>query len=629
MRFANLQHLRSTLGRILFLSVVSLFLFTIIQGDVKPAYGQSTLLPESNDFATRVLRDPWDMNEFSDISQGLNNSGVTIDLNNTIVQNGLFTATTLTTDSQFYPLFPGYRVPDPNGVWRSAIKIGKLGSRYPIPSATYKCIYFAMYNNASAADYFQVLWFADDNYTAGPWGFSVPPPTTPSIWRLYSMNLSTSDGGGVGTTPWTGNALWQGLRVDPSILTGVNFTFDWIRLTDCNAVNYTLTWMPPGGGTVYLWVRPGGATRDIRITPDLGMPNDGSEVIDTQGLPPGQYTFKLSTSPTVCCTQTLTTITINQAPIVTFAKPSYTSGTDYATANGNTWDMMDITDTPVISCTNNTTFSNGILSFDTLSVLQQPPECRPGGFTDPHFHLNTPTPVSTTEYRYLSFRMNASGQWGNWANVDEAMIIRWIWIIQGTGGIGSECYVESWDMPFDIGWQIYWLDLANPFNGSKEMTSGSCPTSGSLDWSTVTPIKLRFDPNENISAFTMHQDIDWIRLTKMDSVTHGTPFPIQLSLNKSPQGIAFSYYYTNDLNNPTQSPALPYTLLPPPGPFRVFLPALLSNYAGGSDPPPVTNPVTFMWNTSAVTPSQYYICAIANDGINQVTYCSETPVQVN
>src|SRR5438552_16813830 len=34
-----------------------------------------TALREGNDFATRVLGDPWDMNEFSDVSTSLNNAG--------------------------------------------------------------------------------------------------------------------------------------------------------------------------------------------------------------------------------------------------------------------------------------------------------------------------------------------------------------------------------------------------------------------------------------------------------------------------------------------------------------------------------------------------------------------------
>src|SRR5437588_12586284 len=36
-----------------------------------------TYLREGNDFATRVLGDPWNMNEFADISTSLNNAGRT------------------------------------------------------------------------------------------------------------------------------------------------------------------------------------------------------------------------------------------------------------------------------------------------------------------------------------------------------------------------------------------------------------------------------------------------------------------------------------------------------------------------------------------------------------------------
>src|SRR5258708_6499665 len=49
-------------------------------------------VPESSDFATRVLRDPWDMSLYSDVSQFLNDSGTQSAISNPAAADGLFTA---------------------------------------------------------------------------------------------------------------------------------------------------------------------------------------------------------------------------------------------------------------------------------------------------------------------------------------------------------------------------------------------------------------------------------------------------------------------------------------------------------------------------------------------------------
>ena len=60
------------------------------------AFGAATisvpniLVPESDDFATLILRDPWDMSEFTDISQYLNESGQRDIIRNPKVSNGIF-----------------------------------------------------------------------------------------------------------------------------------------------------------------------------------------------------------------------------------------------------------------------------------------------------------------------------------------------------------------------------------------------------------------------------------------------------------------------------------------------------------------------------------------------------------
>jgi hypothetical protein len=52
----------------------------------------SIQLREGDDFATRNLRNAWDMSEFADISQALNQSGQVNYLTNILVQDGVFSA---------------------------------------------------------------------------------------------------------------------------------------------------------------------------------------------------------------------------------------------------------------------------------------------------------------------------------------------------------------------------------------------------------------------------------------------------------------------------------------------------------------------------------------------------------
>jgi hypothetical protein len=80
--------------------------------------------PEGNDFATQVLRSPWTMSDYSEISQYINQSGQSSLLQSINLAGGIFSArSTATADAQFYPLFPGY--------W-TVMLIGKVGHNYPI-----------------------------------------------------------------------------------------------------------------------------------------------------------------------------------------------------------------------------------------------------------------------------------------------------------------------------------------------------------------------------------------------------------------------------------------------------------------------------------------------------------------
>jgi hypothetical protein len=599
----------------------------------------AAIVPESRDFSTLVLRDSWDMSQFSDISQYLNESGQRSIVDNVKVADGVFTGTSVGDHNQasngyFFPLFPGYE---------TAMLIGKVGHRYPVDSSVYKCLYISMKVDSPAAnnfgpDQYRIFWFADERMNTGgaPYGFTHGIPLYPEsgrdkpvpTWKLFRIDLSNPPTG-IGGQAWRSQPYWQGLRIDPTINGGVNFAVDWVRLTDCQANTQTVTWRPDKSLTT-LWLQPEGKQNYIQIATGVSG-GSGSYRLDVQGLAAGKYTVGLSSSNTSCCNvQSTEPLVINQTPVAVFNRPSPTSGKDYAREVGNPWDFSDSTD--VISVQDaNSVFSNGILDLVT-----------PPSTGDPMIFLNSPRALTNSDtYRYLNFRMYTEGPW---QNAPEGMIVRWIWVTPGSGG-GGECFLVSQDIPLDVGWHTYTIDLHDSYNGSPEQAAGRCD--GLRHWNDNSQInRFRFDPNENIRNIPLHQQLDWIRLTKVDRVTQGNPFPVQISLNKPSKGLSrIDFYYTNNLSQPTQHKAdgkilsgqsqgaNPEAAVLQPaetaglGRNRVILPLVMANFVE-IDFPPLTDGVNFSWSTSNVSPGEYYLCTVVGDAYNQATYCSEAPIQV-
>ena len=186
---------------------------------------------------------------------------------------------------------------------------------------------------------------------------------------------------------------------------------------------------------------------------------------------------------------------------------------------------------------------------------------------------------------------------GDWQNVPLGMMARWIWTVPGSGG---NCHLVSQDIPFDVGWQTYTIDLFDSFNGTPEAVVGPCPHIPGKD--TPSVIGLRFDPNENILGYPFVQSIDWIKLYKGDRVPRGVPFPVKMVFNKPPEETGLSYFYTtNPKNHPQQQGGQGVFVHPPPssnGNHRLYLPIINSKFDPTDLPPP--NSVTYNWDTSLV-----------------------------
>jgi hypothetical protein len=610
---------------------------------------EAVSVAESQDFATRQLKDPWDMSEFSDISRYLNTSGQRDTVKNVLVQDGVFSGTSvgdITTgkNGYFFVQHPGYY---------DTIPVGKDGALYPINSSTYHCMYIAMKVNSLASngfgpDQFQIFWFADGrlNTNGGTYGRSggiqIYPETVSGqpvhIWKLFKIDLGALSAQGGGTVAWNQASSWQGLRIDPTVNANIDFAVDWVRLTSCSSNLQTVTWTP-NAALKYLWIRPANTTRYIRVATDL-VGSSGSYSLNIDGIAPGTYYYGLSSSISSCCTvENSTPLVINQTPSAKFSRPSFTSGADYATQAGNPWDFSDAADVSEFRNIAAHSFQNGVLDITTSAGSL------PGG-VDANIFLNLPSTVNATEYRYFSFRMYTERPWEDFAN---GTIVRLVWTIPSlTGQPGYECHLVGQDIPYDVGWQTYSVDLFKAYDGSVEQTSPSgpphCPSLPTSWSSRPNVIKIRFDPNENITSSALHQQLDWVTLTKMDRASIGSNYPIQVQFNKPlTQLKSFTLYYTDNKANPTQhlisQEQLPLsvlsitsdeTLLASPqdvdAQYKVFLPMILKDY------PKIqaigTNGISYLWNTSSVAAGQYYICTEVDDGINRATYCSDAPVQI-
>lgn len=601
--------------------VVCISLGLLSSGDVLPVLATSNdagtaKIKEGNDFATQVLRDPWDMEEFFDVSQGIAAQGTNLSEIN--VQNGVFSAKTTQDSNFFFALYPGYE---------PGLIHDKVGARHPIDSSKYGCFYIAMkvdIANPDTWNFYTVLWAADrsSNISQTQWGQAYGLKLNNHAWKLYSVDLPQWIY--QNNYRWDSLGSWQALRVSPILgHKGTTFSIDWIRLTDCQPVYYSIGNLPQGQYDIY--ITPDGTSRKILVAESVSPGSNGQYNLDVQGFEAGVYTYTVEKSGSVYAQGTFEII---PATTVDFAKPSMYSGEEYATVSGNSWDFIDATDIVDVLCAD-WSVNQSILSVDTKPISQLPAKCIGvgAGEADPIVYLDTRVPTDLSQYRYLSFRHKIDGSVSMPA---EGMIIRWIW------GVGrpdkSPCYYVSKEFALDVGWHTYTVDLHDSWNG-KPAEVGGLGCSGLTPWKDQHGqiVQLRIDPNENITNMLFHQEFDWIRLTKVDEVQAGRAFRIRMSLNKSPsEGGRISLYYTTDPSTPKQHAVETFSSIGAgniTGPYVTFLPMMMANIDNGEFPE-FENEVSVLWDTSYVAPGTYYICAEVDDGYNQNIFCSEAPVKV-
>lgn len=557
---------------------------------------------EGYDYATQVLKNAWDMNEYKDISKYLNTSGVSINLGNISVQNSIFSARTLTNDGYFFPLFPGYI---------GGYNPGGYGVNYPVLSSKFHCLSFRAKIDTWLPDELRVFWFADNRLTGGPFGVTTNSTVkvVPNQWAIYNYDLATNYDPTNSNTRWNSLSSWQGIRIDPSIHAGVNFAFDWVRLTDCSARNVTVSYASlANAGEVWMG-RALNATETKLADVSAGSSSYGFRV---EGWEAGDYSIGVKDKVTASIQWTQ--LKIAAAPRVEINKPSFTSG------DGFTWQMNGPGDldfgTDKTSCFGYS-FSNGILNLTTNPPASIGGGCTASGYSDPKIFLKMPVAsFNPVDYRYLSYRMSTEGAW---QDINLGWVGRWLWYYNN----GGLCIGVTYGISLDVDWEQVSLDMKNPAIGTPNYTEYCNPE----PWSAHPISYLRFDPNENGTASPILQHMDWVSLNKMDAVQKGSLFTLVVNPHQAVNSLSLNFYYTPSLS---QAPGTAMTIaqppqgtIPPAG-LKTYLPMLRT---GGSSITP--DGIKYYWDTSNVPLGTYYVCIASQDSAgNQSLDCSEAPVQV-
>ena len=550
-------------------------------------YAGKNFVGEGSDYATQAWADPWSFDEVSDLIRSHS-------LNGTTAVDGTLTAEIGGIDPYFFLLFPGLP---------SAINLN-TGDQRPIDASEYTRASFLFCTDVHRMfQQARLYWY--EGYTNG----IVHPSRIillESGCNLYIHDLSNQTG-------WQGDIT--GLRFDLDYLeTGDDFSIDWFRLTKAPdwSNSYQIWWteLDPTGKPLQLFLDPDASGYDGHMiaelfdAPGMGSVDWGSA--DT-GLPlpqdfqPGPY-YVYAMVGGQPAGYSSAPIVINRAPAIHFANPNYTTGRDYATNQGNPWDMDSSGTDGVVGGSIAHRFEGGqVIARNT------------GG--DPGFQFNVPIPIDTSYYRYFTIELQSQYSFYD----ARGGMARLYWMNDYYHPTTTEDLVIN----ATAQWRTYSLDLSQtPLEPGRVQSPWS-----SSDWQI-----LRFDPNENVTG------IDWewrIRDAKLTGPPEADPYiPIQWEIdNPEDEDVLLTLYYDTDnrgldgiqieqgasasVESSKSGPA--HSLSRVDAGYYVYLPSVTHNYCPGD---------CVVWDTSDIAKGEYFIYACLDDGVNHICRYSDVPVLV-
>ncbi len=556
----------------------------------------ATEIGEGRDFATLEIGMPWDMSAqpYPDFATVFEN----VDRASFLANGETWSFKATSADPNLWLLAPGIA---------STQQVLRMGDRYPIDASVYSLVSFRLCSDVSDAAF--VYWFLDQaphsQYAAaGP----VSVTAGCGLYVIDMRQITPVDVHG-GVTAWGG--LVRGLRLDPvNITSGANLQLDWIRVTRADISTVVpIQWSgAPPGSTIDFYLAPSCDPTEAMQIGQRPWSSSGTfawgaalEYASDPAYPyplpesfqPGSYTVMMrvdGTGPPTCSTSNLA---IHPMPIVEITKPGPLAGEDYATAQaGDPWGMDDSGDISAMVNVASAALNKGVLELTNANG-------------DPQLLLNTPVPIDTSRYYYLTFRMYLEGT----QDIGNGWVHRWVWWYSGP----TQDAVTTDDMIIYEGWHTYTIDLRQAL----------IDPSSSGAW-TGAPTTLRMDPHE--VPVPMRFYLDYVRLWRDDAVTQGTPYPIRYVVARA-QAPVLTFYYDDDkdLTN-GRTPMASYTPPTPVGSERAYLPLVRRQYAPQEIEPPTGQ--VWLWDTSGVPPGLYFVSVDVVDGPNAATWYSEFPVEI-
>lgn len=398
---------------------------------------------EGDDFATQVLKNPWDFTERRDIGWEELFTGSSVG-----VSSGIWSGTYAggAGKSYVFPLFPGFANTSAltNGI-EGDRSMASFGAVYPINSAKYNLLTFM--GSHDKKDLESLFWNTDPTggnpqgsspeefwpdgtqYCVRTNDLALLKGTPASGWQARHFNLAnlTSTCNTAKAGAWSGNII--ALRIDASAteVAGNITKYDWMRLVDpTSAPNLTPTWTSTGinTGTQFISVFLDNNNSGFDGKEYMLVSGDpGTITFPTASLPPGDWYFYLvvrnkTTLATLATSGYSARLRVNKAPVATFAAPTQVTGEDFATREQlDPWDFASMSDaanvnTSVIPYNEYVwkQFFGESVGTGALTAFADDPQAG-NTETDSQVHLNLGNNLSdlggvdSGAYRYLAFNL--------------------------------------------------------------------------------------------------------------------------------------------------------------------------------------------------------------------------------
>ncbi len=280
-------------------------------------------IPESDDYATQVQGDPWDMNNIEDLDYP-HNFGVPT------VGNGIWSSTT--TGSAGDPEM-SVKLVEQNFATTFSYIGEKDGRNYPVPTQRFTRLLFRMYSDQAGT---MMLWWFKNPGDQAPCNNGnchlKDFITVQQGWHIYEANLNAEP------QNWANLGTVAGIRMDaPWNKYGNNVKFDWVRMAPDTSTPVQVTFRPNGNSPVnfYLGLTSDPNSREILLQGGVSS-TAGSWTWNRTGVAPGTYYIHGEQNGQWSTTGP---ITVNNAPVVQVLAPGPLSGEDFAAARlGQIWD---------------------------------------------------------------------------------------------------------------------------------------------------------------------------------------------------------------------------------------------------------------------------------------------------